>query len=93
MVGVVNDGRKIISCRCGNYNLTSAGIDMSLCLLFAGVESGALQNYIYLQLTPRAVICIRESINLNLFTTYSDGILTSGNLISMLIFTLRRIIF
>ena len=72
MVYIVYDSGKIISCGCGDNNLAGAGIDMSLCLLFAGVESGALKHYVYLQITPRAVVCIRECIDLDCLTVYKE---------------------
>ena len=37
---------------------------MGLSLLFAGVEAGALQNNVNLELTPRAVVCIGLFVDL-----------------------------
>ena len=39
MVNVVNDGRKIISCRSGDNNLLCTGVKMSLSLLFGCIEA------------------------------------------------------
>jgi hypothetical protein len=65
---------------------------MSLCLILGGVETGALKNYIYAKITPRAVIGIRESIDLNLFSVHCDGIIAGRYGICFLIFTLGRVI-
>ena len=92
VVCVIYDSRKVISCWSRDNNFSSTCIDMSLCFFFGCIESGALQNYVYTKLTPWAVVCIRESIDFNLFTIYCDGIITCRNSICFLIFTLRRII-
>ena len=93
MVYIVNDGRKIITSRSGDNNFTSTSVDMSLCFCFGCIESGALQNYVYTKLAPRTIVSIRESVDLDLFTINSDGILASCYGICFFIFTLRRVIF
>ena len=76
MVYIVNDSRKVIACWCRDNNFTSTCIDMSLSLFFGCVESRALQNYVNAQLAPWAVVCIRESVDLDLFSVNCDGIFT-----------------
>lgn len=63
MVYIVNDGRKVVTSRSGDNYFTSACIDVCLSFCFGGVESGALQNYVYAKLSPWAVVSIRESID------------------------------
>ena len=47
MVYIVNDCRKIISCRSGDDNVLSTCIDMSLSFVFGCIESCTLKNYVY----------------------------------------------
>ena len=65
---------------------------MSLSLLLGSIESGALQNYINLEVTPRAVVCIRECVDLDLLAVNRDGILTGRYGISLCVLALGRII-
>ena len=83
MVYIVYDGRQIVACRSGNNNLLCACIDVSLSLLLRSIETGALQNYIYIQLAPRTIVCIGLFVNGDGLTLYSDGtlLIISGNLI------------
>ena len=81
MVYIVNDGRKIASGRCGNDNVLSAGIDMSLCFCFGGVESGTFQNYVYSDLSPRKLCSVSFCINLDFFSINSDGIFAERYLV------------
>ena len=92
MVYIIYDCRKIISCWCRDNNLTSTCLDMSRSFLFRCVETCTLKYYVNAKITPWAICSISLSINLNLFTINCDRILTSGYSISLLIFTLRRII-
>jgi len=41
---------QVVARGCGNNNLLSAGINMSLALILRGVETGAFQNYVYADL-------------------------------------------
>ena len=70
MVYIVNDGRKVVTSRSGDNYFTSACIDVCLSFCFGGVESGALQNYVYAKLSPWAVVSIRESIDFDVFAIY-----------------------
>mgnify|MGYP007055188791 CR=1 FL=1 len=93
MVYVVNDGLQIVSCRSGNDNVFCAGIDVSLCFSFGGVESGTLQNYIYADLSPGKLSCVGHCIDFDLFSVNSDGILACCNGISQCISALCGIVF
>ncbi len=92
MVYIVNDSRKIISCRSGDDDILCASIDMSLSLSLGGVETGALQDYINTDLTPRSVVCIRDRIDLDLFSIDRNGIFTSSDSISLRISALGAVI-
>ena len=93
MVYIVNDGRKVVTSRSGDNYFTSACIDVCLSFCFGGVESGALQNYVYAKLSPWAVVSIWESIDFDVFAIYCDGIFIGCYGISQSIFSLRRVIF
>ena len=56
MVYIVNDGRKVITSRCGNDNVLSASIDMSLSFSFGGVETGTLKNNVLRRSRPTEVL-------------------------------------
>ena len=56
VVYVVNDGGQVVACGSGNNDLLGACIDVSLRLFLGGVEAGALQHNVYIQLAPRAVV-------------------------------------
>ena len=45
---------------------------MSLSFSFAGVETGALENYVDTELTPRKLSCIRLSVDSDLLAVNSD---------------------
>ena len=79
MVYIVNDGGKIISCRCGNNNVLRARVDMSLRLCLRGIEAGALKNNVYAQLAPRKLRGVGLRVNLDLFSVNRNGILAVGN--------------
>jgi len=50
---------------------------VSHALLLAGVEAGALQNDIDVQLAPGSVLCILNSVDLDLLAVDDDGVLGS----------------
>ena len=76
MVYIVNDCRKIISCRSGDDNVLSTSIDMSLCFCFGCVETCALKNNVYTDLAPRKLCCVCFRVDLDLFAINCDGIFT-----------------
>ena len=69
----INDGLQIVTCRSGNNNLLSTSLDMSHGLLFGAVETGTLKNYINTDLSPRKLVSLCHSINLQGLTVNSDG--------------------
>ena len=88
MVYIVNDGRKIISCRSGDNNLLCACCDMSRSFLFGCVEAGALQNYIYSKLSPRKILSVFLSVDLDGLAINCDAVLASAYSLSQSVFTL-----
>ena len=81
MVYIVNDRRKVISSRSGDDNLLSACFDMSVSFLFLCVESCTLENYVNADLSPRKVLSVSLSIDLDLFSVNCDGVLSSLNFV------------
>ena len=91
VVYVVNDCRKVISCRSGDDNVLSACIDMSLCLSLGGIEACALQNYVNADLAPRKLSCVSLSIDLDILAINSDEIFACRDGVSLLISSLSTI--
>ena len=72
MVNIVYDSRKIVSCRSRNDYVLSAGIDMSLSLVLACVETCALKNNINTELSPRKVLSICLFVDSDLLAVNRD---------------------
>ena len=53
VVDVVNDCGKIVACGCGDDDLACACVDMSLRFCFGSVETGAFQNDVNAECSPR----------------------------------------
>ena len=62
---------------------------MSISLLLGGVEACALQNYVYSKLSPRKILCILLSIDLDGLAVNCDAVLASAYSVSQSILTLR----
>jgi len=92
MVYVVDDCRKVISCRSRNDDMLSACIDVSLSLSLGGIEACALQNYVNTDLAPRELSCVSLSIDLDVLAINSDEILACGDSVSLLISALCAVI-
>ena len=92
MVYIVNDCLKVVSSRSGNNYVLSTCIDMSLSFVFGCVETCALKNYVYTDLSPRKLCSVSLSIDFDLFSVNNDRILCCLYLISLSISSLRRII-
>ena len=85
MVYIVNDGGQIVTSRSRDNNLLSTSLDVSRSLLLRCIETCALQNYVYVQLTPRQLSSVRNSIDSDLLTINYDEVFTS--LYSVLVLT------
>ena len=92
MVGVVNDGLKIVSGRSGDDDLLCACIDMSLRFSLGSIEASALQNNVDVKSFPRKVMSICLFVDLDLGSVYDDGMICAGYKISLRVTSLRRII-
>ena len=84
MVYIVNDGGQIVTSRSRDNNLLSTSGQVSRSLLFRGIETCALQNNIYVQLAPRQLSSVRNSIDSDLLTINNDEVLTSLNSVLVL---------
>ena len=56
MVDVVHDGGQIAAGRSGDDDLLGASVDVGLSLSLAGVEAGALENDVDVEVAPRQVV-------------------------------------
>ena len=95
MVYIVNDGGQIVSCGSRDNNLSCACLDVSLGFCLRGVEAGALQNNVYLQLSPGKICGVSLFVNFDGLAVNRDGacFLIRGNSVSQSVLALRRIIF
>ena len=93
MIYIVNDRRKVISCRSGNDDFLSACVNVRLSFCLGCVESCTLQNYVNTDLAPRKLFSISLRVNLDLFSANNDGILSCLNLVSQCILALCLVIF
>ena len=92
VVYVVNDSREVVACWSRDNNLLCACSQMCRSLLLGGVETGALENYVYIVLAPRNLCSVCASIDLDLLAVYSDGILACSYSISVLVLALGGVI-
>ena len=79
------NGLQVVACGSRDDDLLGASLDVSHALLLAGVEAGALQNDIDIQLAPRSILSILDSVDLDLLAIDNDGIL--GSLDGVLVLT------
>ena len=56
MVDVINDSGKVLAGRSGDDDLLGASVDVGLSLLLAGVEAGALEHDVDVEVAPRKVV-------------------------------------
>ena len=79
MVNVVNDGGQVVASRSRDNNLLSTSSQVSRSLLLRSIETCALQNNVYIQLAPRQLSSVRNSIDGNLLAiNYPKGSETEG---------------
>ena len=77
LVDGVDNGLQVVACGSRDDDLLGASLDVSHALLLAGVEAGALQNDINVQLAPGSILCVLDSVDLDLLAVNDDGILGS----------------
>ena len=81
MVDVVHDGGQIAAGRSGDDDLLGASVDVGLSLSLAGVEAGALENDVDVEVAPRQVVGVGLLVDLDLLAVNGDGILASNDLV------------
>src|SRR3712207_1793401 len=77
MVSIEYDGRKIVACGSRDNNLLSACCDVSRSLFLRSIETCALKNYVYIELTPRKFSCVRLSVDGNFLTVNDNRVVRS----------------
>ena len=78
LVNREHDGGQIVAGRSRDNNLLGAGGDVRHGLFLLGVEAGALQHNVYIQLAPGAVGGVLFGVDLDLGAVHDDGILSGG---------------
>jgi hypothetical protein len=73
VVGVVNDGREVISSRSGDDDLLCTGLDVSGSLSLGGIETSALENYIDVKLSPGKLSGVGLCIDGDFLSVHDDG--------------------
>ena len=73
VVGVVDDGRKVLARRSGDDDLLRAGLDVRGGLLLGGVEAGALEDDIHFEFAPRELSRIGLRIDGDFLAVHDDG--------------------
>ena len=84
MVNVEYDGGQIVTSRSRDNNLLSTSSQVSRSLLLRSIETCALQNNVYIQLAPRQLSSVRNSIDGDLLAINYDEVLTSLNSVLVL---------
>ena len=81
VVHVVDDGGQILAGRSGDDDLAGTGVDVGLALFLGGVEAGALQNDVHLQLAPGAIGGVLLGVDADLLAVHDDGVLGGLDLV------------
>ena len=92
MVDVVNNGGQVFASRSGDDDLLGASVDVGLSLLLAGVEAGALEHDVNVEVAPRKVVGVGLLVDLDGLAIDGDGILTGDNLVIAAVVALRGIV-
>ena len=83
VVYVIDDGGQVVAGGGGDDDLLGAGVDVRLGLGLGGVEAGALQHDVNLQLLPGQVLRLGLGIDGDLLAVHGDG---AGNLYGLAVF-------
>ena len=92
VVDVVHDGGQIAAGRSGDDDLLGASVDVGLSLSLAGVEAGALENDVDVEVAPRQVVGVGLLVDLDLLAVNGDGILASNDLVIASVVALRGVV-
>ena len=81
VVHVVDDGGQVVAGGRGDDNLAGASVDVGLALFLGGVEAGALQHDVHLQLAPGAIRSVLLGVDDDLMAVHDDGVVGGLNLV------------
>ena len=84
VVYVVNDGGQVVAGRSRDHNLLGTSLDVSRSLLLRSVETGALQNNVNIELAPRQLGSVGNSVDGNLLTINDDRVVGAVNSVLVL---------
>ena len=76
MVYVVNDGGQVIASRSRDNNLLGTSGQVSRSLLLRGIETCALEHDVNVELAPRQLSSVRNSVDGDLLAINNDEVLT-----------------
>ena len=92
MVDVEDDGRQIVARGSGDDDLLGAGVDVSLGLGLAGVETGALQHDVDVELAPRELCRVSLGVDGDLLAVDLNEVLASHDGVVAGVVALRGVI-
>ena len=92
MVDVEHDGGEVIARRSGDDDLLGAGVDVSLGLGLAGVETGALQHDVDVELAPRELCRVSLGVDGDLLAVDLNEVLASHDGVVAGVVALRRVV-
>ena len=92
VVDVVDDRGEVVARGSGDDDLLGAGVDVSLGLGLGGVEAGALEDDVDVELAPGQVGGVGLLVDLDLLAVDDDGILSGGDLVIAAVVALRGVV-
>jgi hypothetical protein len=92
VVHVVDDGGQVVAGRSGDDDLLGASVDVSLGLGLGGVEAGALEHDVDVEVAPRQVVGVGLLVDLDLLAVDDDGILGGLDLVITGVVALRGVV-
>ena len=93
MVDTVDDGRQVIAGRRGDQDLLGARIDVCLGLLLGCVETGALEDDVYVELFPGQVLCVWFLEDGDVAVIDLDAVPVAGDRVEIRVAALHAVIF
>ena len=81
MVDVVDDGGEVVARGSGDDDLLGAGVDVGLGLGLGGVEAGALEDDVDVEIAPRQVVGVGLLVDLDGLAVDGNGVLAGLDLV------------